>query len=1132
MFASNAAQAADQPKARSGSGCGAAGAQPRGRRAGALSGAAVLLAVLVLALPAGALAQVSFRAASDYPVPDGLGFPVFTGPTSVAVGDINGDKDRDLAVVNRTSDVAVLLGGKFGSFGSATMFGVGDSPSSVAMGDFDADSHPDLAVANTGSDTISVLLGRGTGSFDAATTVVTGDKPRSVAVGQFNRDEDSYLDLAVANGGSNAVSVLLGKGDGTFGSATNYEMGANSAPNSVAVRDFDLDSDPDLAVANEGSNTVSVLLGGDGGSFGSATSYELGADSGPSSVAVGDFDRGGIPDLVVANSGSNTVSVLEGSGTGTFRAATSFAAGDTPASVAVGFLDGDADLDLAVADLGSRSVSVLLGGDRASFGAPTTFGVGYFPTSVAVGDFDDDLDPDLAVANAASEHVSVLMNNDPPDAVDDTYAVDEDMQLGTLSSGADGVLRNDTDPEGDARTAELVEGPQHGSLTFNENGSFLYVPSRDFNGTDSFSYKASDGMASDTATVTITVRARNDRPRASEDTYAIDEDTALNVAGPGVLANDSDVDGDSLKAVPDPDISCCPRYGSVTLNPDGSFVYTPNEDFTGTDTFYYRADDGSPNSDAAMVTIRVNAVDDAPVANDDAYQTDEDTPLTIAAGVLANDTDADRDSLTAALASNPANGRLKFNDDGSYSYTPNPDFNGTDSFSYLASDGAAADTATVTIEVGPVPDFPVAQDETYETDEDKPLSVDAAAGVLANDSDADGDSLTAVRVIDVPHRGDLRLNHDGSFTYTPWPEFSGRDSFRYAASDGDHQSEATLFIEVRPVNDAPAAAGDTYQTDEDTTLDVSAAAGVLSNDSDVEGDALSAAVVSGPAHGSLELHPDGALSYTPERDYNGTDSFVYTANDGELDSGPTTVTINLGAVDDAPAAQSDSYHTNQEMPLTVEAPGVLANDSDADGDSLTAALVSGPAHGSLTLNADGSLSYTPNADYIGSDSFSYLASDGGLESDLVTVTIEVKPVDDAPPANPAQPPPANPAQPPADAGRAEPSADFTIGSVRFKNGSTVVSMVVPGPGTVAAQQVSAATARVGAAAKKKALVKRARKAATKAEPVRLTLKPTKAGMKVLRVKKKLTARIRFTFTPSGGTAKSTTKKIKIKLNKR
>jgi hypothetical protein len=238
----------------------------------------------------------------------------------------------------------------------------------------------------------------------------------------------------------------------------------------------------------------------------------------------------------------------------------------------------------------------------------------------------------------------------------------------------------------------------------------------------------------------------------------------------------------------------------------------------------------------------------------------------------------------------------------------------------------------------------------------------------------------------------------------------------------------------------------------------------------------------------------------------------------------------------APAAASDAYATDEDAPLAVTAPGVLGNDSDPNGNGLTAELVSGPAHGSLTLNPDGSFSYTPHPDFNGSDSFTYRASGGNFDSDPATVTIEVRPVDDTPPASPAQAPAGTPtagaAQPPA--GPAQPPANFTIpgGSVRFQRGSTVVSVVVPGPGTVTAQQVSASTARVSAAAKKKPLVKRARKVATKAGPVRLTLKPTKAGMKVLRLKKKLTARIRFTFTPSGGTAKSIVKKVTIKLSQR
>jgi VCBS repeat-containing protein len=1125
MFASNAAQVADHPQARSGSGGGASGAWRRPGRVGALSGAAVLLAVLALALPAGALGQATFRHVANYP----------TGyAAAVAAGDFSGDGDPDLAVANyTTNNVSVLTGRNIGgTFGAATDYPVHGNPVSVAVGNFNGDSRTDMVVANYFSDNVSVLLARPVmgGGFEAAKSFPAGDQPSSVAVGDLNGDDDP--DLAVANYDSDSVSVLLGDGAGGFTAAPNSPIAVGDGPKSVAIGQFNPawqggDTHADLAVANSMSDDVSVLYGDGSGSFAAATTpYDVGHT--PVSVAVGDFDGNSRPDLAVANADSNNVSLLLGGAGGqffSFGSATTVAVCCDPYSVAVGNFDRDSDPDLAVANMDSDNVSVLLGGTGYSFGSAINVGSGDTPYSVAVGNFDHDNDDDLAVANYFANNVTVSTSNNPPDtladaystdedepltvaapgvlandsdwdgddrtatrasgpshgtvtldsngsftytpdrdfngtdsftyrasdgeldsepttvtievkptpdnprAAGDQYQVDEDMELGTLSSGANGVLRNDTDPDGDGLTAELVAGPQHGSLrTFNENGSFLYVPDRDFNGTDSFSYRASDGsLESAPATVTITVRSRNDRPRAVEDSYTVDEDGALNVGGAGVLANDSDVDGDSLKAVPDPDISCCPRHGSVTLNPDGSFVYTPDPNFNGTDTFYYRADDGSPDPDLAMVTIRVNAVNDAPVATDDTFATDEDTPLTIAAaGVLGNDSDADRDRLTAALASDPANGSVTVDpDDGSLTYTPEADFNGTDSFTYTAGDGAEAGTATVTIEVRSVADFPVANDDAYETDEDTPLTV-GAPGVLANDSDGDGDGLKALRVLDFPDRGDLRLNDDGSFTYTPSADSSGRDSFHYLARDpsGRESRTATVRFDVKAVNDAPAATGDAYTTDEDTLLAIDPRRGVLANDGDTEGAPLAAVLVSGPRHGSLELREDGSLSYGPKRDYNGTDSFVYRANDGNLDSDPVTVTVDVNAIEDAPAATGDAYATGEDSPLSVTAAeGVLANDGDPDGDPLTAALVSGPSHGGLELNADGSFSYTPNPDYNGTDSFSYQANDGGLYSDLVTVTIDVTPVDDTAPAGPAQPPADTGSAPPA--GSAAPAQPTT-----------------------------------------------------------------------------------------------------------
>ena len=195
-----------------------------------------------------------------------------------------------------------------------------------------------------------------------------------------------------------------------------------------------------------------------------------------------------------------------------FTGPTNFAAGDGPRSVAVGDFDGDSDPDLAVANTFNDNVSVLLGGAGGSFGGPANFAAGAGPLSVAVGDFDGDSDPDLAVANAFSGDVSVLLNrpNRPPSAAADSYTTAEDA---TLTVAAPGVLGNDSDPDGDALTAALVAGPSHGTLTLNADGSFSYTPAPDYSGPDSFTYKANDGsLDSATATVSLTVSAVNDAP--------------------------------------------------------------------------------------------------------------------------------------------------------------------------------------------------------------------------------------------------------------------------------------------------------------------------------------------------------------------------------------------------------------------------------------------------------------------------------------------------------------------------------------------------------------------------------------------------------------------------------------------
>ncbi len=346
----------------------------------------------------------------------GIDFGVGRNPSSVAVGDFNGDGEQDLAVAhasgNPDTTVSILLGNGNGNFGAATNFGAGPFPESVAVGDFNGDGNQDLAVTNNISPgTVSILLGNGDGTFSDRTNFRAGDGSRSVAVGDFNGD--GKQDLAIANNeGPDGVSILLGNGDGTFSDPTNFSAGFT--PTSIAMGDFNGDGKQDLAVANYNSNpgTVSILLGNGDGTFSGPTN--LSAGDSPTWVAVGDFNGDGKQDLAVAISSSGTVSILLGDGNGNFGAATNFSAGGDPESVAVGDFNGDGKQDLAITIyLDPGTVSILLGDGAGNFSGPVNFGVGRNPDSVAVGDFNGDGKQDLAVANQNSGNVSILLRDCP-----------------------------------------------------------------------------------------------------------------------------------------------------------------------------------------------------------------------------------------------------------------------------------------------------------------------------------------------------------------------------------------------------------------------------------------------------------------------------------------------------------------------------------------------------------------------------------------------------------------------------------------------------------------------------------------------------------------------------------------------
>src|SRR5207302_1081402 len=269
-----------------------------------------------------------------------------------------------------------------------------------------------------------------------------------------------------------------------------------------------------------------------------------------------------------------------------------------------------------------------------------------------------------------------------PVAVNDSGVTAEDT---ALTVGAPGVLSNDTDVEGDPLTAVLVSGPTHGTLTLNANGSFIYTPSANYNGADSFTYKANDGSAdSNVATVSLTITPVNDPPVAANESYTTVEEKAITVNAPGVLANDSDVDGDALTAV----LVTGPAHGTLALNANGSFTYTPAANYNGADSFTYKASDGSATSNVATVTIGIAPVNDPPVAVNVGYSVNEDTTLTVSApGVLSTAFDVDGDTLTAVLVTSTSHGAVTLNPNGSLTYVPAANYNGSDSFTFKARDG-------------------------------------------------------------------------------------------------------------------------------------------------------------------------------------------------------------------------------------------------------------------------------------------------------------------------------------------------------------------------------------------------------------------------------------------------------------
>ncbi len=556
--------------------------------------------------------------------------------------------------------------------------------------------------------------------------------------------------------------------------------------------------------------------------------------------------------------------------------------------------------------------------------------------------------------------VTVRPENDAPTATNQSLTTEEDTPLTGTVTGSD--------VDGDTLTYSLVTAPAHGTLTLNTNGSFTYTPAKDYTGPDSFQALVSDGKGgTTTSTINIGVTPDNDAPTVGNQTLTTAEETPLTGAVTG-----SDADGDSLSY----NLKTPAANGNVALNADGTFTYTPNSNYNGSDTFTVTVADGKGGTVDSVISIGVTPVNDAPTTANQTLTTAEDTPLTGA--VTGNDVDGD--TLSYNVKTPAANGNVALNADGTFTYTPNSNYNGGDSFTVTVADGKGGTVdSVISIGVTPVNDAPTSANQSLTTSEDTPLT-----GAVTG-TDVDGDTLS-YNVKTPAANGNVALNADGTFTYTPNSNYNGSDTFTVTVADGKGGTvDSVISIGVTPVNDAPTTANQTLTTAEDTPL-----TGTVTG-TDVDGDSLSYTVKTPAANGNVALNADGTFTYTPNSNYNGGDSFTVTVSDGKGGTVDSVITVGVTPVNDKPITENQALTTAEDTPLSGAVMG-----SDADGDTLTYTLKTGPANGTVLVDTDGKFTYSPASNYNGADTFTVTISDGKGGTVDSVINIGVTPVNDAP----------------------------------------------------------------------------------------------------------------------------------------
>ncbi|WP_104023885.1 tandem-95 repeat protein [Vibrio hyugaensis] len=557
-----------------------------------------------------------------------------------------------------------------------------------------------------------------------------------------------------------------------------------------------------------------------------------------------------------------------------------------------------------------------------------------------------------------------------PVAEDDNIQTDEDVPA-TID-----VLANDTDQDSDSLTIESATVPEDQGTVEIVDGELIFTPAKDFNGDATVTYVVTDGEMTDEASVTITVNPVNDTPIAVDDFATTDEDTAVTI---DVLANDSDPDDNQLTIT---NASVPAEQGSVEIV-DGKLVFTPAENFNGDATISYTVSDGEL-TDNAEVSVTVNPINDAPKTENtiaDQVLQEDFAEYTINLNDAFSDVDNADSDLTFS-ASGSSNIQVSIVD-GIATITPTADWNGSEVLTFTANDPSG-------LEVSQTVDFTVTAVADIVSDKADIVEDTATTlNVLQND-DFEGQSpVVTVEAGNEPANGSVTVNQNGTITYTPNTDYNGPDEFTYTVTSGGVTETTTVTLNVTPANDKPVV---------ENTI----AAQVLPEDfaeytinlndafSDVDNaDSELTFSVSGNSNIQVSI-VDGIATITPTADWNGSEELTFTATDPDGESVSQTVDFTVNVVADIVV---DSTDIVEDTPTVLN---VLGNDSfEGQSPVVSVETGNGPANGSVVVNDDGTITYTPDQDYNGADEFTYTVTSGGV-TETTTVTLNVTPVNDKP----------------------------------------------------------------------------------------------------------------------------------------